>query len=82
MGIMKLSKEGGKTMLKKYLELKGNHKGAFHNADSLRVAYITDMLQEMIDSGFNVLPVIVDGEWIEIDTPQDLENVKKSLIFN
>ena len=51
MGIMKLSKEGSRIMLQKYLELKKNHKGIFHNANSLRVAYITDMLQEMIDSG-------------------------------
>lgn len=82
MGIMKLSKESAVAMLQKYLELKKNHKGIFHSADSLRVAYITDMLQEMIDSGFNVSPVIVDGEWSEIDTPEDFEKVEKSLIFN
>jgi len=40
------------------------------------------MLQEMIDSGFNVLPVIVDGEWYEVDTPQDLDNLENSLKFN
>ena len=82
MGIMKLSKKGSKNMLQKYLDLKENHKREFHNAKSLQTAYITDMLQEMIDSGFDVSPLIVDGDWYEIDTPQDLENVEKSLKFN
>jgi len=82
MGIMKLSKEGGEILLRKYLELKENHKGSFHNADSFQEAYITDMLQEIIDSGYDVSPVIVDGNWCEIDTPQDLENVERSSMFN
>jgi choline kinase len=82
MGIMKLSKKGSKSMLQKYLDLKENHEGKFHNAKSLQTAYITDMLQEMIDSGFDVSPLMVDGDWYEIDTPQDLENIEKSLKFN
>ena len=69
-------------MLQKYVELKENHKGSFHNANSFQEAYITDMLQEIIDSGYNVSPVIVDGNWSEIDTPQDLERVEKSSMFN
>lgn len=82
MGIMKLSKKGAISMVQKYWKLKENHEGIFHNADSFKVAYITDMLQEMINSGFNVSPVIVDGEWCEIDTQQDLEKAEKALIFN
>ncbi len=82
LGIMKLSKEGGKILLEKYLNLKENHTGSFHMADSLNKAYLTDMLQEIIDSGYDVLPVIVDGNWCEIDTPQDLEKVKRSSMFN
>ncbi len=82
LGIMKLSKKGGNILLQKYLELKENHVGAFHMAKSLKDAYITDMLQEIVDSGCDVLPVIVDGKWREIDTLQDLEEVEKSLMFN
>ena len=40
------------------------------------------MLQEMIDSGNDVSPVIVDGNWREIDTQQDLEEVERSSMFN
>ena len=82
MGIMKLSKKGSKIILQKYLDLKKNHEGIFHNSKSLQSAYITDMLQEIINSGFNVTPVIVDGSWYEIDTPEDLEKVEKPLKFN
>lgn len=82
LGIMKLSKKGGELLLQKYLDLKKNHVGAFHRAKSLKDAYITDMLQEMINSGHDVLPVMVDGNWHEIDTPEDLEDVEKCSVFN
>ncbi len=82
LGVMKLSNEGGKILLQKYLELKENHTETFHMAKSFKDAYITDMLQEIIDSGCDVSPVIVDGNWYEIDTPQDLEEVERSSMFN
>lgn len=82
MAIMKLSKKGGKILLEKYLELKENHEGSFHDANSLEEAYITDMLQEIIDSEYIVTPIIVDGNWCEIDTQQDLERVEKISMFN
>ncbi len=82
LGIIKLSKEGGRIMLQKYLDLKENHIGTFHMAKSLKDAYLTDMLQEMIDSGYGVSPVMVDGNWYEIDTSQDLEELERSLMFN
>jgi len=82
MAIMKLSKEGGKIILKKYFELKENHVGPFHNSDSFKKSYITDMLQELINSGNDVFPLLVEGNWKEIDTPEDLDNVKKSSMFD
>ena len=82
LGIIKLSKEGGNLLLKKYSELKQNHSGSFHTAKSLDHAYITDMLQEMIDSGHNVSPILTNGNWHEIDTPEDLDDVNNSTIFN
>jgi len=35
------------------------------------------MLQELIDDGIHVIPIIVDGMWCEIDTPQDLQRAKR-----
>jgi len=71
-GVVKLSKKGSKIFLDKYSELKISHKGKFHNAPSLKQSIMPDMLQELIDSGINVEPILISGKWCEIDTPQDL----------
>jgi NDP-sugar pyrophosphorylase family protein len=54
-----------------------SHQGKFHDAPSLEKAYLTDMLQELIDSGFRISPIYISGEWCEIDTPQDLKKARK-----
>ena len=76
-GLIKLSKNASDILTQKYLELKKSHKGKFHNATSLKQAYITDMLQEIIDSNYLVEPVIIEGKWCEIDTIQDIEYAKQ-----
>ena len=60
-----------------YSELEMSHKGKFHNALSLEKAYLTDMLQELIDSGIRISPIYTSGKWCEIDTPQDLDIARK-----
>lgn len=79
LGIMKLSNVGTKIFRDKYEELLKSNSGKFHNAPSLEKAYLTDMLQELINSGIKILPILVNGNWCEIDTPQDLETAKKIL---
>ena len=74
---MKLSKNASDILVQKYLELQKSHIGRFHNAPSLKQAYITDMLQEIIDSDYLVEPVIIEGKWCEIDTIQDIEYAKQ-----
>ena len=76
-GLMKLSKEGAKIFKNKYSELEKTHEGKFHNAPSLERAYLTEMLQELINSGLKISPIIINGNWCEIDTPQDIEIAKK-----
>ncbi len=78
-GLMKLSKNGAKIFVEKYEHLLKSHKGKFQNAPSLKKAYLTDMIQELIDSEFLVEPIIIDGKWYEIDTPEDLQAVRKNL---
>ena len=78
-GLMKLSKNGAKIFVEKYEHLLKSHKGKFQNAPSLKKAYLTDMIQELIDSGFSVEPIIINGKWYEIDTPEDLDIVRKNL---
>ena len=76
-GIMKISKNASDILVQKYLELEKSHIGKFHNATSLKQAYTTDMLQEIIDSDYLVEPVIIEGKWCEIDTIQDIEYAKQ-----
>jgi len=77
LGIMMLSSDHVKILLERYSYLKKNHIGTFHNSSSLSNAYITDMLQDIINCGINVNPVFTEGRWFEIDTPEDLKNAEK-----
>lgn len=77
LGIMKLSANGSKVFVSKFLELVRSHAGPFQTAPSLHKAYLTDMIQELIDSKIEVRPIIISGKWCEIDTIQDLERASK-----
>ncbi|HEX7599723.1 MAG TPA: phosphocholine cytidylyltransferase family protein [Polyangia bacterium] len=50
----------------------GGAEAPFGRAPSLRQAYLTDALNAMADQGIRLAPVFIDGQWREIDTPQDL----------
>ena len=77
LGIMMLSSDHVKILLERYSYLKKNHIGTFHSSSSLSNAYITDMLQEIINCGINVNPVFTEGRWFEIDTQEDFKNAEK-----
>jgi L-glutamine-phosphate cytidylyltransferase len=79
LGLMKLTKKGINQLLNKYIELKNNNTKNFHSSESLEKAYLTDMLQEMVDSGSTLYPVILSDLWFEIDTEQDIERAEKLL---
>ena len=74
--MMKLSKEGCKKFVQIYEELEKTQNGSFHDAKTFDKAYLTDMLQELINRGIDVKPVFVQGKWMEIDTPQDLNKAR------
>lgn len=48
----------------------------FQRAASYRNAYLTDLWQELIGGGTRLDPVLIDGQWREIDTGQDLERAR------
>ncbi len=79
-GIMKLSAKGSKIFVDKYVELEKNNPKNFHNSTSFEKAYLTDMLQDLIDNKIPVTPIFINGKWCEIDTMQDL-NIASQL-FN
>jgi len=77
LGIVKFSSRGAELFVEKYEKLIKTHDGIFQQAPSISKAYLTDMIQELIDSKINVEPVLISGKWCEIDTMQDLKNAEK-----
>ena len=66
------------TLKSVYSEVKVAFKDKpFHNAANIQKAYLTDMIQELIDRNYLVKNIDINGEWFEIDTPQDLERARK-----
>lgn len=51
----------------------GRDDAPYQRAARFRNAYLTDLLQEIIDAGHPITPVTIHGQWREIDTGQDLE---------
>ena len=80
LGLVKMTKKGAKMFLEKIEDLEINHRGPFHNAMSLEKGYLTDMIQELIDSSIEVTPSFIVGKWCEIDTKQDYERAKKLFV--
>ena len=46
---------------------------SFQGATAWRLAYITDLLQEMVDRGIQIHCSLIQGGWLEIDTTEDYE---------
>ena len=77
LGLIKIKKNKTEQIRNLLKELMKNHKGKFHDAKSFQYAKLTDFLQELIDLRFRITPVIINGDWCEIDTPMDLELARK-----
>ena len=76
-GITKFSKKGSEIFIKEFNKVERNKPNRFHNAKTFEKSYLTDMIQELIDQNIPVKPIIINGDWCEIDTVQDLENARK-----
>jgi len=77
-GLAKFSNAGAeilRTNYKRVVEQFGDT--PFHTAASVEKAYLTDMLQELIDKGYAVSNVDIKGQWMEIDTAEDLNKANK-----
>jgi choline kinase len=60
----------------------GKEHEPFMRAATYRNAYQTDLWQTMIDGGIRIDPVLVDGQWREIDTGQDLDRARQLVESN
>ena len=76
-GIMKFSKKGAGIFITEFSKVEKSKPKPFQDAKTFEKSYLTDMIQELISQNITVEPIIIDGNWCEIDTPQDLENAKK-----
>ena len=81
LGIIKFSNQGCETFLKKYDDAVQKFKNTFQNATSISKAYLTDMIQELIDCKVKVEPAFISGKWCEIDTLEDLKNAEKKFSY-
>jgi choline kinase len=73
-GLMKFSARGVEILRKCYWENRRIYWGKpWQQASKFEEAYITDILQELIDEGNEVNAIPINGGWIEFDTVNDYE---------
>ncbi|MAG73449.1 nucleotidyl transferase [archaeon] len=76
-GLIKFSKAGLASLQKVYHENREKYfdvEGPWLRSKSFKKAYMTCMIQAIINSGQKVKPIIVHRGWLEFDTVADLEN--------
>ncbi len=78
-GLAKFSKQGAENLIKVYEDLKSNHTGKFHGAESFGKAVDTDMFQELVNRDFKVAVHETNGGWLEIHNIKDLNFVRDIL---
>ncbi|MGE3546060.1 MAG: hypothetical protein AB7L28_19165, partial [Kofleriaceae bacterium] len=80
-GLSRLGPRGvatvGNTLDQLTVRFAGRETEPFQRAASYRNAYLTDLWQALIDSGVRIDPILIDGQWREIDTGQDLVRARR-----
>lgn len=76
-GLARFSARAVTLMRERFFARKAELAGKpYGRAPRFEVAYVTDLLNDLIDSGTAMHPVFIDGGWREIDTVEDLERAK------
>ena len=80
-GLLKLSAEGTQWVADAIRAARARlaDDAPYMRAARFANAYLTDVLQELIDAGRPMWPVAIDGQWREIDTGQDLDRARRLL---
>lgn len=80
-GLAKFSEKGAEILKSEYdrllREFNDDPQRPFQNAAQFKMAYLTDMVQELIGRGHDVVNVDIRGNWSEIDTDEDLEKARR-----
>lgn len=81
-GLARFSKNGAEILRKEYQKLVERYQDRkdqrFQNAAFFEKAYLTDMIQYLIDKGYPIDSVDIKGGWAEIDTEEDLAKTRKN----
>ena len=75
-GLIKFSKQGVKVLTQTYHENRVKHYSSdqpWLRSKSFKKAYMTCMLQAIINAGHEVKPIIIERGWLEFDTVEDYE---------
>ena len=86
-GMIKLTNRGAKIFKQHFHRLKKIYwNKPFQRAKTFQKAYLTDMMQELVDIGVKVHCIIIESGWKEIDTVEDykkaLDGFKRKLTKN
>lgn len=79
-GLIKFSKKGVEDLKKIFHENKEKYwdkDEPWLNSKSFKKAYMTDMIQALINAGHIVNPIIISRGWLEFDTIEDYEKALK-----
>jgi choline kinase len=76
-GLWRMSEKGTETWLQHFRRMDAllDFADSFQNATEWRKAYVTDMLQELIDQGVNVKSALIHRGWAELDTEEDYQRL-------
>ena len=73
-GMIKLNNRGAEEFKKNFYRVKKSYwNKPFQRAKTFQKAYLTDMIQELVDTGVKVHCVIIERGWKEIDTVEDYQ---------
>ena len=74
-GMMKMSQRGLERFWSAFddVDARTGEDEPFQGAQAWRKAYLTDMLQELVDRGVEVHCTLIESGWLEIDTREDYE---------
>ena len=78
-GLARFTDKGAEIIKEVYHDLLSKYKKTdpFQNTKEFQRAYLTDLIQELVDRNIEVKTADITSVWTEIDTDEDLERAKK-----
>lgn len=77
-GLAKFTKRGAEILKTNYKRIAAQYSNRpFQQASSPEKAYLTDMIQELINAGRMIRNIDIQGGWVEIDTSEDLARAQE-----